>query len=176
MGKEIYSLELKLEVVKYVLEENHTRKEAADKYGVTSYPIEKWINLYCQHGEKGLKSRNNWNRQHNFTGEFKLNVLKYMERNHLSYTQTAAVFCIDLATVSKWAKLYREEGTQALFRKRITMSSDEKTNNKKNKKEYSPSDIKQLQEENRRLHMENDYLKKLNALVQEKEKSAPNNE
>ena len=126
MGKEIYSFELKIAVVKYVLEEHHTQKEAAEKYGVSLYPVEKWVNLYRNHGEQGLKSRNNWNRQHNFTGEFKLSVLEYMETNHLSYTQTAAVFCIDLATVSKWARLYHEEGVPALFRKRVAMDSETK--------------------------------------------------
>ena len=33
------------------------------------------------------------------------------------------------------------------------------------------SEVESLQEENQRLRMENEYLKKLNALIQEREKS-----
>ena len=171
MGREIYSYELKQEVVKYVLEEGHTHKEAAEHFGVTLYPVEKWVNLYQCHGDKGLESRNRWNRAQTFTGEFKLNVLKYMEENHLSYTKTAACFCIDVVTVSKWARQYRERGTEALFRKKKPMKK--KKSNKQ--AELSLQEIKRLQEENRRLQMEVDYLKKLNALAREKERSAKRN-
>ena len=55
----------------------HIYKEAAEHFGVTLYPVEKWVNLYKCHGEKGLESRNRWNRAQTFTGEFKLSVLKY---------------------------------------------------------------------------------------------------
>jgi transposase len=173
MGKEKYPLEIKLAVVKYVLDEQHTQKEAAERYGVSLYPVEKWVNLYRCHGAEGLKSRNRWNQQQHFTGEIKLHVLEYMKINHLSYTQTAAIFCIDVVTVSKWDKLCRESGVQALLGKGVVM--DAEVHSKKPKKEPSTSEMKQLQEENRRLRMENDYLKKLNALIQEKEKSATNN-
>ena len=57
MGKELFSEELKLAVVQYVLE-GHTRKEASEKFCVSCTPIEKWVNLYKLHGAKGLLSRN----------------------------------------------------------------------------------------------------------------------
>lgn len=75
MGIEIYSYELKLEAVKYFLEKGHSHKEAAEHFGVTLYPVEKWVNLYKCHGEKGLESRNHWNRAQTFTGEFKTDLL-----------------------------------------------------------------------------------------------------
>ena len=40
MGKELFSEELKLAVVQYVLE-GHTRKEASEKFCVSCTPIEK---------------------------------------------------------------------------------------------------------------------------------------
>mgnify|MGYP001594553811 CR=1 FL=1 len=42
MGKELFSEELKLAVVQYVLE-GHTRKEASEKFCVSCTPIEKWV-------------------------------------------------------------------------------------------------------------------------------------
>lgn len=78
MGKELFSEELKLAVVQYVLEE-HTRKEASEKFCVSCTPIEKWVNLYKLHGTKGLLSRNLVGRQKGFDGEFRLKVLQYKQ-------------------------------------------------------------------------------------------------
>ena len=82
MGKELFSEELKLAVVQYVLE-GHTRKEASEKFCVSCTPIEKWVNLYKLHGAKGLLSRNLVGRQKGFDGEFRLKVLQYKQEHHL---------------------------------------------------------------------------------------------
>lgn len=92
MGKELFSEELKLTVVQYVLE-GHTRKEASEKFCVSCTPIEKWVNLYKLHGVKGLMSRNDTGRQKGFDGEFRLKVLQYKQEHRLSCTQTAMHFC-----------------------------------------------------------------------------------
>lgn len=57
MGKELFTEELKLAVVQYVLK-GHTRREASEKSRVSCTPIEKWVNLYQMHGTKGPLSRN----------------------------------------------------------------------------------------------------------------------
>ena len=168
MGKEIYPYEIKLEVVKYVLEEGHSRKEAARQYDVSCTVVEKWVNLYQNHGEEGLTSRNRRNQQQNFTGKFKLNVLEYMEENNLSYTQTAAVFCVDVVTVSRWARRYREGGLQALFRDSYGRNMQMTDKNECRQSETERNTEEDLKEEIERLRMENAYLKKLHALVQER--------
>ena len=45
MGKELFTEELKIAVVQYVLE-GHTRKETSEKFCVSCTPIEKWVNLW----------------------------------------------------------------------------------------------------------------------------------
>lgn len=55
MGKELFTEEFKMMVVQYVLE-GHTQREASKKFKVSCTPIEKWVNLYKLHGEKGLLS------------------------------------------------------------------------------------------------------------------------
>jgi len=35
MGIEVYPIEIKLAVVRYIVEEGHTQREAAEKYGVS---------------------------------------------------------------------------------------------------------------------------------------------
>jgi len=168
VGKEIYPYEIKLAVVKYVLEEGHSRKEAAQRYDVSCTVVEKWVNLYQNHGKEGLLSRNRRSQQQNFTGKFKLNVLEYMEENNLSYTQTAAIFCIDVVTVSRWARRYREEGAEALFKDNYgrNMLMTDKGDRRPSKAEGETGE--NLREEIERLRMENAYLKKLNALIQER--------
>ena len=167
MGKELFSEELKLAVVQYVLE-GHTRKEASEKFCVSCTPIEKWVNLYKLHGAKGLLSRNLVGRQKGFDGEFRLKVLQYKQEHHLSCTQTAMHFCLDVVTVCRWEKKFQKEGAQGLMKKQATKSSEKRQ--KKQEQSELQQENKRLSEENYRLRMENDYLKKLNALIQKREK------
>ena len=167
MGKELFSEELKLAVVQYVLE-GHTRKEASEKFCVSCTPIEKWVNLYKLHGAKGLLSRNLVGRQKGFDGEFRLKVLQYKQEHHLSCTQTAMHFCLDVVTVCRWEKKFQKEGAQGLMKKQVTKSSEKRQ--KKQEQSELQQENKRLSEENYRLRMENDYLKKLNALIQKREK------
>ena len=118
MGKELFTEELKLAVVQYVLE-GHTRKEASEKFCVSCTPIEKWVNLYKLHGAKGLLSRNLVGRQKGFDGEFRLKVLQYKQEHHLSCTQTAMHFCLDVVTVCRWEKKFQKEGAQGLMKKAV---------------------------------------------------------
>lgn len=167
MGKELFSEELKLAVVQYVLE-GHTRKEASEKFCVSCTPIEKWVNLYKLHGAKGLLSRNLVGRQKGFDGEFRLKVLQYKQEHHLSCTQTAMHFCLDVVTVCRWEKKFQKEGARGLMKKQATKGSEKRQ--KKQEQSELQQENKRLSEENYRLRMENDYLKKLNALIQKREK------
>lgn len=167
MGKELFSEELKLAVVQYVLE-GHTRKEASEKFCVSCTPIEKWVNLYKLHGAKGLLSRNLVGRQKGFDGEFRLKVLQYKQEHHLSCTQTAMHFCLDVVTVCRWEKKFQKEGARGLMKKQATKGSEKRQ--KKQEQSELQQENKRLSEEIYRLRMENDYLKKLNALIQKREK------
>lgn len=165
MGREIFSEELKIAAVQYVLD-GHTRKDASRKFCVSSTMIEKWVNLYKLHGNDGLLSRNLMTKS--FDGEYRLKVLQYKQEHNLSCTQTAMHFCIDVVTVCRWDKKFREEGAQGLMMKR---KSTIPTKQQKVQKDADlKKENKRLEKENRQLHMENDYLKKLNALIQKREK------
>ena len=167
MGKELFTEELKIAVVQYVLE-GHTRKETSEKFCVSCTPIEKWVNLYKLHGTEGLASRNLVGRQKGFDGEFRLKVLQYKQEHHLSCTQTAMHFCLDVVTVCRWEKKFQKEGARGLMKKQATKGSEKRQ--KKQEQSELQQENKRLSEENYRLRMENDYLKKLNALIQKREK------
>jgi len=163
-----YSLETKLEVVLYVLKENHPKKAAAREFKIDKNAVRQWVYAYENHGVEGLSTKNYF-----YTGYFKANVVKYMLKNELSAKKTAAKFNISSpSSVSKWRRIYIEQGESALNKegKKDQSFSNAKTKceqsklGKEERKEYL-AQIKQLQ-------MENAYLKKLNALIQEREESA----
>ena len=159
-----YSHEFKLEVVKYCIEEHYGAKTAAKHFSIPAYStIEKWIRKYKEHGEKGLFK----NLKSSYSGEFKKNVVEYMHNNHLSATQTAIHFNLgSIDQVIRWERIYYEEGPQVLYEDR--RGRPRKMNSKPRKKKLSKEIEEDLIAENQRLRMENEYLKKLNALVQER--------
>ena len=70
-----YSLEFKLEVVKYCIEGHHGREDAAKKFGIpSSTPIKEWIRKYKEHGPEGLLKQLN----SSYSGDFKQSVVEYM--------------------------------------------------------------------------------------------------
>ena len=158
-----YSNELKLEIVKYCIEGYHSKYDAAKKFNIPSpTPIDDWVRKYKEHGVEGLIKQ----KKSSYSGEFKQNVVEYMHSNHLSATETAIHFRIVTKVVLKWERIYYEEGPQGLYieRRGRTRKMSSKSNNKK----LDKKDEKDLLAEVEQLRMENEYLKKLNTLVQER--------
>ena len=91
-----------------------------------------------------------------------------MHNNHLSLFQTAVKFGIPTdTTVGKWERIYYEEGPQGLYRDNRGRKS-KMSSNKPRKVKFAKETEEDLIAEVQRLRMENEYLKKLNALVQER--------
>ena len=158
-----YSNEFKLEVVKYYIESNQGYVYVSKHFNISDYSVLKWVRKYKEFGLKGLLKK----QKLNYSGQFKQNVVEYMHTNHLSATQTAIHFKLSSgSTVTKWERIYYEEGPQELYKER--RGRLKKMSSKTNKKELSKENKDDLIEENQRLKMENEYLKKLNALVQER--------
>ena len=165
-GKKIYSNELKLEIVQRYLKGDIGLKTLAEQYHVNKCDIQKWKAAYTEHGTEGLCKTHG-----TYTGDFKVSVVEYMHATGASMRQTAAHFNIpSMKSVSDWERIYYEEGKEALFEERRGRASKMGTKHPgKNKKTIQGNE--DLLAEVQRLRMENEYLKKLNALVQEREKS-----
>lgn len=97
-----------------------------------------------------------------------MDVLHYMSETGASAIEAAATFNIPSTnTIYKWQNLLKEQGFDALQSKkkgRLTLM-------KKEKQKLLQSKEESLQERIKHLEMENACLKKLNALVQSKEKA-----
>ena len=171
MSKKRHNLESKLMIVKYVLDEKHSFWEASDFFGVAYQTIRTWVKHYEHEGISGLTIKNK-----GYSGEFRVYVVEYMRKHKLSLAQTAIQFSLpDHTRVRIWNKIYDEKGPQYLMeehRGRKKMKNTKKSNKqKKNNSKMNNSAEKELLKKIEYLETENAYLKKLNALIQDKEKS-----
>lgn len=160
-----YSLEFKLKLIQEIEETNRGPDYVGKKYGVRKNLIGYWNLLYKQHGVEGLGIKHG-----TYSGEFKESVLEYMKQNHLSLNQTASHFKIPaVSTVTQWRNLAEKEGRSSLYEERRGQHFKMTPKKKKSDKPLDPNSIEALLEENEQLRMENAYLKKLRALVQQRQ-------
>ena len=166
MPKRKYSTELKLEIVQHYLTDNIGLKQLAKEYFVSQGDIQKWRDAYMEHGVEGLCTTHG-----TYTGDFKVSVVEYMHNTGASIRKTAAHFNIpSYKSVSDWERIYFEEGKEALYKEKRGRAS--KMGTKRPRKIQNTIETNEdLLAELQRLRMENEYLKKLNALIQEREKS-----
>jgi transposase len=162
-----FTVENKIQAARAYLTGPDSQNEIARRYGVNRKVLQQWIGLYRHHGEEGFGKRYT-----NYTTEFKLDVLNFMNDTGASSFEAAAVFNIPTGTtVVKWKEAIERGGIGALIPKK----KGRPPMKEKPKKVAPQNDSKEsLQEEVERLRMENAYLKKLNALVKEKESSQRN--
>ena len=125
--------------------------------------------FYKTHGKVGLLPRNN----QSYSIDFKQKVLQTIKKESLSLRATSLRFNIpDTAIIVKWKKDFANFGFEALQSKPKgrpkTMSNIKR---KKHKSDKPLTREEELLKENEALRCENDYLKKLQALIQAEEKS-----
>lgn len=166
-GKKKYSNEFKLALVQEYLDgKNGGYTMLAKKYGIDRNHLRLWINAYKANGIEGLTKVTR-----TYDGITKVGIVEYMHSNSLSIRHTAALFGIQSPpTIAKWERIYFEEGKEALLEER----RGRKHMSTKKSKEIKKKNINENEDllaELQRLRMENEYLKKLNALIQEREKS-----
>ena len=100
-----------------------------------------------------------------YSGEFKQLVVETMMREKLSYREAARQFEVrDHKDVAKWERYYLAEGPEGLYIER-------RGRNSKGAPQQFPKKVEEdLLAEVQRLRAENAYLKKLQALVLERER------
>lgn len=162
MKKEVYPFEVKLEIIQKYLQGSIGLRRLANEYSIASTgDIRLWLARYKEHGEDGLKNIHH----EKYSSEFKKNVIEYMHTTGASQQDTAAHFNIpSRETVRRWEKAYNQYGEDGLVNKKRGRKSLPRT-----KQSSTVNKIEDILKENKKLKMENDYLKKLYALIQEKE-------
>lgn len=172
-----YTVEEKLSILRDREENKLSRAEISAKYKISASTIRDWIRQYEDEGAAGLSKRVPGKPSGKYTPEFRIAVVQAMMENQWSYTETAKQYGINRSVVQLWMRTYQEKGCAGLEMKKNQETKLENPKRGRPRKhplkprEAAPRD-KELLAELHRLRMENDYLKKLNALALEKELSA----
>ena len=172
-----YSYEFKKRLVDEYIEGSGGYITIAEKYNVRHSQVELWVAKYRAYGDVGLIS----SKQHkSYTYEFKKHAVELYLSSELSYADLALQ--LEIASPSalvNWVKSFRTGGLDALRPRKKGRPSKMPNNSKKTQKKPTPSNkvvnfenekIKQLEEENYNLRLENAVLKKFGRLSSERAK------
>ena len=126
--------------------------------------------------KKGIKRKT-------YSPEFKLSVIMDMRENDLTYRETERKYLLGsgrtggpIEMIQRWERIYLEEGFEGLAKERRGRASKMEGVRKGRKPKVKPEIKDDLIAENQRLkerleylEAENEYLKKLDALIREEE-------
>lgn len=161
-----YTTQFKLEVVQQYLVGDVGFRSLGRLHGLCHSVVERWVDLHKAHGEAGLEKKFT-----SYSAAQKMAILQHMWDNELSRVQTASVFNIrSPGSISMWERCYHGGGIDALTPRprgrpkkmpdipppQAQLPADDETRTRE-----------ELLVEVNYLRMENAYLKKLKALVQE---------
>lgn len=168
-----YTFEFKKKIVQEYIKGQGGIDYLTRKYGFSSNaPIRRWINAYKGFGDKGLiRSRKN----EIYTFEFKLHVVELYLSTEVSYQELAlSVGINNPPLITRWVNDFRIAGLDALRPKRkgrhskVSKPKESRLTNIENTSNNSEY-LKQLEDENLKLRIENAYLKELRRLRLEEE-------
>ncbi len=161
-----FTQEFKLHVAKRYLNELVSYRDLANQVGVDDSILRYWVMLVRHHGDQAFTFPYT-----NYPRAFKLRVIQFITEKNYSIREASAIFHIpDPCMVRRWKKKWETAGEDALEPKGkglSTMTSNNK--NKKAKDNSSNQSVEDMKKELEYLRMENAYLKKLKALVQEEQ-------
>lgn len=171
-----YSYELKKKVVSAYLNDEGGYEYLSKKYDISHHDIvRRWVKSYNKFGDKGLaRSRQN----NNYSFQFKLSVVELYLSSEVSYQELALSQGINNSSlITRWVNDFRTVGPDALRPKKKgrkkTLDIRELKNtsepNEEKPVDTSTEHVKELEDENLKLRIENAYLKELRRLRLEEE-------
>lgn len=162
-----YSTELKMKAVLAYLQGTVSFKTIADQFNINLTSLKDWVAQYKVNGAESFQSSYT-----NYDFNFKMDVINYINDFGVTPNEASVIFNIPShTTVYKWVKLFNTVGIDALESKKKGRPSMKKESMETTKQAQAEDSVENLKARINRLEMENAYLKKLNALVQNKEKS-----
>lgn len=114
MGKPHYTLEFRIAVVKYYLSGKGGMKRTAAHFGLHKSTVSHWVASWQLHGIDGIT----W-KVAGYSPEFKLIVVKTLQKEHLSFREAAVRFNIsDNKVVKRWFDAYEAVGKSGLQKRK----------------------------------------------------------
>ena len=139
-------------------------KSVARQLGISKDYISEWLFRYQQEGESGLQKRSP--KQANYAEKCKI-VCKY-EKKGVPLPQICVEHNVSRTAVQRWTRLYRNGGYAAL--RNIKPPGKGRKGMGRPKKQEPQTELERLRYENEYLRAEVALLKKVRALMEEKEK------
>lgn len=162
-----FSKQFKLRVVQDYLNGKLGFTLIAVKYGVDAALVRRWVAVFGHHGEDGLCGK-----VQRYDVKFKVSVLRHMWENALSCNQAAAIFNIrSPSSIGEWRRRYRDGGVDAIAPPRTKTHEIQMPTSKPAPKPDRERTRDDLIKEVEYLRMENEVLKKLQALAQARKSS-----
>ena len=159
-----FTKEFKLECIRKYKAGKHIDDPGGCSRETFQHAVRKWVRIYESLGEAGLKHKKpkrSW-----------LDKMNMIQRviNGESFVEVSFNNGIECDLLSKWYKIYQESGIDGLKLDRRGRSPKMA---KKPKTSNEPKTKEELEKELEYLRAENEYLKKLNALVQKRKGRQP---
>jgi len=147
----------------HMLEDGYSINYIYHKYGIGHLRLKKLWLLYQKEGSKVLHRQ-----EYTFSNaDFRHKVVLDIENNGISLVQASIKYRVSANRLSIWLKTYRQGGIEALS---ITKKRGRLQTMGRPKKVQKPeTELERLQRENRELKIELALLKKVKALVEERE-------
>ena len=146
-----------------MLEDGYSINYIHTNYGVSAKRLSKLWFLYQRDGRKVL-CRQEYTRS---DATFRYKVVLDIEKNGISLTQASIKYGVSAGRLSIWLKKYRQGGIEALS---ITKKRGRPPGMGRPKKVQKPeTELERLRREVQELKTENALLKKVKALVEERE-------
>ena len=157
----VYTSDIKLKAVTDIISEKYSLYEVCTNYNISSHGIlQSWIKQYNSHKifksqrERGEKSMTNGRKT---TFEERIEIVSFCIANANDYNLAANEYSVSYQQAYTWVKKYNKDGYDALVDRRGKNKAFEELS----ESEKFSAQFKLLEAENRRLKMENDFLKKL---------------
>lgn len=162
-------LEDKIKIIR-LYEEGYSISSLSKKFNVVDTVIKRIERQYREHGIESFKEKG---KNSKYPVDFKMIIIKRVLDGE-SKGSIAAELCVNDGLISSWVKRYNELGYNGLIEKKKGRLPKMKPKSKEIKINDTSMDekdkrIKELEERNAQLEMENDLLKKLRALVQQRQ-------
>ncbi|UTO04866.1 helix-turn-helix domain-containing protein [Moraxella sp. FZLJ2107] len=163
-----YTIDFKLEVIDHYLT-GHSYHNTANSFGIKRSIVQNWVRLYQTHGVDGIRIRKS---KASYSPEFKHTAVLQLLAGKSIRTLAIELNISNPSVLFQWLKAYQTHGIMGLYpkpkgRKSVPKTSKAKQTSKPDEQKTQAELIAELQH----LRMENDILKKLEALERQQRKS-----
>ena len=165
-----YTIDFKLEVIDHY-HNGLSCNQIANLFGIESSIVKNWVRLYQTHGIDGIRTRVS---KTSYSPEFKHTAVLQLLAGKSIRTLAIELNISNPSVLFQWLKAYQTHGIMGLTpkpkgRKAMTQS----TNKKAKANQTSTNEHAELLRRIQYLEAENAYLKKLDALIRQKNQSKP---